>query len=284
FHSASKIRDAYGFLAQNFEAGDEIFLFGGAYTARKLAQLIDDIGLLTTENLGRFFNIWKELFDGGTPDIPSDTRKTNIKCLGVWDTVEAVYAVDALHLKDSVVPASVDVALHAVSLQENRKEFRPTLFTLAEGSNQVLKQYWFPGAHSDVGGSYPRHELADISLFWMAGEIKNLSLFNLDYDFIERSKQPNPDGWGASQPHNAYDETPRWMKVARLIHAQNRLESSDITSSIKYHLSWKYAPDPPNDNTTWSHAVPWRTSLGPRHTRTLILTRVGARIVGTTNW
>ena len=28
FRSASKIRDAYGFLAQNFEVGDEIFLFG----------------------------------------------------------------------------------------------------------------------------------------------------------------------------------------------------------------------------------------------------------------
>jgi Uncharacterized alpha/beta hydrolase domain (DUF2235) len=48
--------------------------------------------------------------------------------------------VDALHLKDTVLPASVDVALHAVSLQENRKEFRPTLFTLAVGSNQVLKE------------------------------------------------------------------------------------------------------------------------------------------------
>ena len=48
--------------------------------------------------------------------------------------------MDALHLKDTVVPASVDVALHALSLQENRKEFRPKLFTLAVGRNQVLKE------------------------------------------------------------------------------------------------------------------------------------------------
>jgi hypothetical protein len=55
--------------------------------------------------------------------------------------VEPIYAaVDALHLKDTVLPASVDIALHALSLQENRKEFRPTLFTLAVGSNQVLKE------------------------------------------------------------------------------------------------------------------------------------------------
>ncbi|KAF8464535.1 hypothetical protein DFH94DRAFT_640158 [Russula ochroleuca] len=244
----SKIRDAYGFLAQNFEVGDEIFLFGGAYVARKLAELIDCIGLLTTKNLGFFFNIWKELSDGVSPVIPSGTRVTRIRCLCVWDTVEPIYAVDALRLEDTVLPASVDVALHALSLQENRKEFRPTLFTLAVGSNQVLKECWFPGAHSDIGGSYPRHELADISLFWMAGEIKNLSLFDLDYDFIERSKQPSPrSDWGSSQPHNAYKETPMWMKTAQLIHAQNRLESGDITRRISYHISWKYAPSRPRD-------------------------------------
>ena len=48
--------------------------------------------------------------------------------------------MDALRLRDTVLPASVDVALHALSLQENRKEFRPKLFTLAVGSNQVLKE------------------------------------------------------------------------------------------------------------------------------------------------
>ena len=79
------------------------------------------------------------------------------------------------------------------------------------------------------------------------GEINRLSLFDLDYDFLERSRQPNPDRWGASEPHNAYNETPVWMKATGLIHAEDRLESSDITRSIKYHPSWKYAPDPPDD-------------------------------------
>jgi hypothetical protein len=80
------------------------------------------------------------------------------------------------------------------------------------------------------------------------GEIKNLSLFDLDYDFIERSKQPSPrNDWGSSKPHNAYEETPWCMKTAQLIHAQNRLESGDITSRINYHLSWRYAPDRPSN-------------------------------------
>ena len=37
------------------------------------------------------------------------------------------------------------------------------------------------------------------------------------------------------------------MKTAELIHAQNRLESGDITNRINYHLSWRYAPDRPSN-------------------------------------
>ncbi|KAK7013283.1 hypothetical protein R3P38DRAFT_1510203 [Favolaschia claudopus] len=244
---ASKIRDAYAFLAQNYEPGDELFLFGfsrGAYAARKLAQLIDKIGLLETESLGLFFEIWRSLVDGQTPIIPQTTRRVVIRCLGVWDTVGAVSGTPAtLHLTDSVVPSIVENAFHAMSVQENRKEFRPTFFTLPANSTQTLKEVWFPGAHSDVGGSYERHELADISLFWMTGEILALKLFNLDEAFLIRSKQSTPrDDWGTSEPHNAYRETPTKYKYIA-IHAQSRLESGDITSSIKFHESWKYAPN-----------------------------------------
>ena len=70
----------------------------GAYTVRKLAGLIvshpnplhytvttegcgvqDKIGLLETEKLGIFFNIWKELIDGKPPTIPPGTRTTRIR-------------------------------------------------------------------------------------------------------------------------------------------------------------------------------------------------------------
>ncbi|PAV20126.1 hypothetical protein PNOK_0506000 [Pyrrhoderma noxium] len=246
---ASKIRDAYAFIAQNFEDGDEICIFGfsrGAYTARKVAGLIDRIGLLQREDLGQFFQIWKSLNDGVDPTIPSGTRTTNIKCVGVWDTVGSVYGtIDALNIKDTSLPATIDVALHALALQENRESFLPTLWTLPESNKvkrgndtQVLKQIWFAGAHSDVGGGYDRHELADIALFWMAGEIA--SFINLDLDFIRASAQTNPDPWGTSQPHNAYDE----LSIAEkpIIGEENRLESGDITSDAQFHQSVLVAP------------------------------------------
>ena len=51
--------------------------------------------------------------------------------------------IDALSIQDTTLPATVEVALHALSLQENREKFLPTLWTppasgLKEG--QVLKQ------------------------------------------------------------------------------------------------------------------------------------------------
>ncbi|KAH8109828.1 hypothetical protein DFH11DRAFT_1624702 [Phellopilus nigrolimitatus] len=249
---ASKIRDAYAFIAQNFDEGDEICIFGfsrGAYTARKLSGLIDKIGLLEREKLGYFFEIWKQLVDGKQPSIPVGTRKTNIKCVGVWDTVGSVAnEIDALSLKDTALPSTIDVALHGVSLQENRKKFLPTLWTvpnLGLGANQIFKQVWFPGAHSDVGGGYQRHELADIALFWMAGEVK--SLINLDLGFLRRSGQPKPDPWGTSQPHNAYEELSFAQKP--IIGHQTRLQSAQIASDSVFHESVKFSPTALKDPT-----------------------------------
>lgn len=242
---ASKIRDAYAFLAQNYEDGDEICIFGfsrGAYTARKLSGLIDRIGLLKRVDLGHFFLIWRQLVDGKTPTIPSGTRFPRIKCVGVWDTVGSVYkTIDALDIKDTSLPATIDVALHGLSLQENRKKFLPTLWTIPQGglrANQILKQVWFPGAHSDVGGGYQRRELQDIALFWMAGEIK--SFVELDLVFLRSTRQQKPEPWGTSQPHNAYMETP--FALRPVVGHETRLESEQITPTSIFHKSLEFSP------------------------------------------
>ena len=43
-----------------------------------------------------------------------------------------------------------------------------------QGNRDWLKQVWFPGNHSDIGGSYPEEEsrLSDIPLKWMVTELK----------------------------------------------------------------------------------------------------------------
>jgi uncharacterized protein (DUF2235 family) len=116
---------AYGFLIQNFEEGDDIFLFGfsrGAYTVRVLAGLIHKVGLLAPQqsNLsGSALTAYKQLSaaderqspqiaiadDSDEPDqaVPVtrddrasqfarivSTRWPTIRFVGVWDTVASV--------------------------------------------------------------------------------------------------------------------------------------------------------------------------------------------------
>ena len=54
----SNIRSAYGFICNNYDFGDEIYITGfsrGAYTARSVAGLIGKVGLLTKTGLKLFY-------------------------------------------------------------------------------------------------------------------------------------------------------------------------------------------------------------------------------------
>ena len=54
----SNVRSAYGFICNNYDYGDEIYITGfsrGAFTARSVAGLIGRCGLLTKKGLNLFF-------------------------------------------------------------------------------------------------------------------------------------------------------------------------------------------------------------------------------------
>lgn len=76
----------------------------------------------------------------------------------------------------------VEFARHAVAIDENRDDFRVVLWdetaetNVMDGDCKRLRQYWFAGVHSDIGGSYPEVEsrLSDIALDWMTKELKDL--------------------------------------------------------------------------------------------------------------
>ncbi|CEL59217.1 hypothetical protein RSOLAG1IB_03150 [Rhizoctonia solani AG-1 IB] len=202
--TGSKIRDAYNFIAQNYMEGDKIYLFGfsrGAYTARKVAGLVCKLGLLSARQMGKFFHYWSALDRGDSSLEIISGRRAPIEFLGVWDTVGSVYEdlvapkVNALTLVDSELPEGVKVARHALSYHENRKEFLPTPFA-NYSSDRDVKQVWFPGVHSDVGGSYKEHLIADITLCWMAGEAMNVGL-TIDEEFLldcfTITTEPNPE-------------------------------------------------------------------------------------------
>lgn len=83
---------------------------------------------------------------------------------------------------DKWLDADVQFARHALAIDEQRKEFPRVKWGMAEEAQKTigrqpewLKQVWFPGCHSDVGGSYPEPEsrLSDIALHWILQELKD---------------------------------------------------------------------------------------------------------------
>jgi uncharacterized protein (DUF2235 family) len=104
-------------------------------------------------------------------------RPAEIACVGVWDTVGALgipitgaddQRLDVFQFCDRVLSPKVRRGYHAVSLDEERGDFAPTLWEPRDGVTQVL----FAGAHADVGGGYPLGNgeslLAHLALDWMS--------------------------------------------------------------------------------------------------------------------
>lgn len=177
-----KVEEAYSYLMEYWEPGDQVFLFGfsrGAYTARVLAGLLHGLGLLPrgNQNLvpyvmrlftavrgakpgkgGKKSEYW-ELCDQfrwtfSRPIFPDDdNRRFRVHFLGVWDTVSSVgYIWDPAKFAFTAHNPSIDVIRHAVSIDERRWFFRQNL--MYPSGAQDLQERWFPGVHSDVGGGY----------------------------------------------------------------------------------------------------------------------------------
>ena len=65
----SNIRNAYGFICNNYDYGDEIYITGfsrGAWTARSAAGMIGRCGILTKIGLEQFYACWYHHVHFGT--------------------------------------------------------------------------------------------------------------------------------------------------------------------------------------------------------------------------
>jgi uncharacterized protein (DUF2235 family) len=217
------VRDAYAFICNNYCDGDEIFLFGfsrGAYTARSVGGLIGYAGLIGKRDLDRFNELWagyrfrdKVGHEDPLPKFADRHKDARIKCIGVWDTVGSLGVPgnldklfqDFYKFHDTDLGEKVDNAFHALALDERRKDFVPALWKqkpAAKANGQVLKQVWFAGAHSDVGGGYPEHGLSDITLFWMASEVADL--LAIDFDYL-KARRDLSSPWGLGLLHDSAD-------------------------------------------------------------------------------
>jgi uncharacterized protein (DUF2235 family) len=203
---SDNIKEGYRFLVSNYEPGDEIYVFGfsrGAYTARSLAGLIRNVGILKREKLymvNDAFNMYSDRSDAAHPEgqHAAEFRQQNtwgnetIRFLGVFDTVGALGAPFGFILSwivnklfkcsfhDTKLSSIIKSAYHAVAIDERRLPFQPTLMQSSKSHDPSnFGQRWFPGVHSNIGGGYSWTGLSDCSLDWMAQKAIDHGL-NLD--------------------------------------------------------------------------------------------------------
>lgn len=150
------------FLANNFEEGDEIFLFGysrGAFAARAVAGLISRIGLLKKTSLDEFQGLYNFLQRSGGDSVMCDRYleekgsklsrhgDVKIKVVGCWDTVSSLFWGSKFY-DTKLTPsrygllggwvdteplsslAGIEHAFQCLALDERRGSFKPELWHL----------------------------------------------------------------------------------------------------------------------------------------------------------
>ena len=235
------VLDAYRFLIHTYEPGDTLYLFGfsrGAFTARSLAGLVHNCGILRPEQAYRIDEAWalyRSRVDKPTSVAATLFRgayayETEIRFVGVWDTVGSLGIpvpapgflqplVDRFNHRwafhDTTLSKSVNGAFQALAVDEERSAFPPTLWRQDEDAaeGQELRQVWFSGVHTAVGGGEKDSGLSDITLLWM---VQQAARYDLEFDprvlsekgpdtmdpdeCVDFAVQPNPMGpWDPSR-------------------------------------------------------------------------------------
>lgn len=210
-------------------AGDRIYIFGfsrGAYTARTLNGMIEYAGLAhlnsTPPNvldevswLSAFGNLHRKtygIFDEytrsntGRADFDRTMREeldeykynkgiqsytVKVEAIGVFDTVPAVGFFQNDDPDNHRLELYAKRGYHAMSIDEQRDDFRLLRFGAPQFAGQQLEEVWFAGVHSDIGGGYfkTRHStpsgcdvldsygLEGISLGWMLKNFEQDNIF-----------------------------------------------------------------------------------------------------------
>lgn len=119
---------------------------------------------------------------------------------------------------DNSLNKRVRFARHAIAIDETRKDFAREPWansgdwSAKPGEPEWLRQVWFAGNHSDVGGSYPEDEsrLSDISLQWMVEQALELP----DPLLVDSSRLrifPDPSAMQHSEIESMNDSYP-WLR------------------------------------------------------------------------
>ncbi|MFC7516820.1 DUF2235 domain-containing protein [Herbaspirillum sp. GCM10030257] len=239
------IAGAYQFIVENFTDGDQLYLFGfsrGAFTVRSVSGLINLFGIIRPEHISLIPTMINVYFSYREP-IPGifDKRKevanqirdrfTNLQgryakihFIGVWDTVESVGfpLLQTTITSDGMAKTKPQLThiRHALALDEHRFAFRPRLYwdDNYDENGRSLKQFWFRGAHCDLGGGYEQDDecrLSDDAFWWMMQEAEQAGLrFNAP---VPRQPWPVTEDTRCLLVHNECRSNPWWAVTGMMI-------------------------------------------------------------------
>ena len=141
----------------------------------------------------------------------------DIAFLGVWDTVSAIgvpiaelrkliNAFYPLTFNELTVGPWVKRACHALSIDDERLTFAPELWNEQDGKDERVKQVWFAGVHSNVGGGYPKHGMSLVALDWMMSEAKECGLRFLesDRDYVKQHQDVQDKLYDSRESFSVY--------------------------------------------------------------------------------
>jgi len=186
----------------------------GAFTVRSLVGLITACGILDSEKLlttddlesavSKAYRVYRKSYRTALAKLFLSQPDTSvikqfreehcrpcevpIAFMGVWDTVDAVglpfhisdfinMAVYRFKFRDHKLSKHVERACHALALDDERHSFHPLLWHEDdEGDAKRIEQVWFAGAHSNVGGGYPKQGMSLVALEWMMRKAEGAGL------------------------------------------------------------------------------------------------------------
>ena len=275
------LAEAYTFLMRAYRSGDRVYVVGfsrGAYTARALVGMLRTVGLLNAgaDNLvpyalklyarnGRkkpteaqrreYWRVRSEFNEHfGNPEFP-ERFAPQVEFLGLWDTVKSVGWFNwRAQLQQARWPftrtaPNVLHARHALSIDERRRPYGEYRFDAAEvaAAGDRLREMWFAGVHSDVGGTFPDdHRLADIALQWIADGAAEAGL-RLD---PEAYREQLPVGPGESLPGGhalgrIHANGPGWAVLGMGWHNRRIRPDDEVHPSVRARIeATRSGPDP----------------------------------------
>jgi hypothetical protein len=247
------VADAYQWLARTYQDGDRIYLVGfsrGAFTVRALAGLLywchlprencdhlipTFIDAYRVSNPDQRRDICRELRRYHSRSSHPDQESFQIEFIGVFDTVESVglqqIFLGTEVISDNKVKKGVRFVRHAMAIDEARWTFEPRPYLGLEDPNSndpvpQLKQVWFPGVHSDVGGGYAESGLSDLVLSWLIEEMLSLPHAPCFVSDWEADLDPDPCG----HRHDQMRQSTFWALTGRC--HRELLDQKDSTLTV----------------------------------------------------